>query len=179
MLKGKILIIWKVFQGSIVFIVCIVFVYFIIDIDNDNKVLVQLDSCIDGDTAWFIVDGKREKVRFLGIDTPESTTIQEEYGKEASNYTCTMLESAKNIYLQFDFNSDKKDKYGRLLGYVFVDNNNLNELLLKEGLAEVKYIYGDYKYIDNFCDSQYKAYLDKLNIWQNYDYNSNYCYSMK
>ena len=59
-------------------------------INDDGKVEIRLDKCIDGDTAWFMVDGKREKVRLLGIDTPESTNIIEDYGEEASNYTCYM-----------------------------------------------------------------------------------------
>ena len=138
---------------------------------------VLLDSCVDGDTAWFIVDGKREKVRLLGIDTPESTTEKEEYGEEASKYTCDVLKSATSIYLEFDHNSDYRDKYDRLLAYVFVDGNNLSELLLAKGLAEVKYIYGDYKYIDRLCESQYEAYNKKLGIWNIYEYTLNYCYS--
>ena len=100
----------------------------------------------------------------------------EEYGVDASNYTCSMLENADDIYIEFDSNSEEYDKYDRMLGYVFVDNNNLSELLLSKGLGEVKYIYGDYKYIDNFCDRQYEAYLSKLGIWKVYDYTSNYCY---
>ena len=64
-----------------------------------------------------------------------------------------------------------------MLGYVFADNNNLGELLLSNGLAEVKYIYGDYKYIDRYCDVQYEAYLKGIGIWKNKDYSLNYCYN--
>ena len=122
-----------------------------------------------------MIDGEKTKVRLLGIDTPESTNYVEEYGVEASNYTCDMLENANDIYIEFESNSDRYDKYSRLLGYVFVDNNNLGELLLSKGLAEVKYIYGEYKYIDIFCDRQYEAYSSKLGIWEKYDYTDNYC----
>lgn len=145
-------------------------------INNYGKVEIKLDKCIDGDTAWFIVEGKREKVRLLGIDTPESTNYIEEYGEEASNYTCDMLESVNHIYLEFDNNSEKCDKYDRLLGYIFVDDNSLNELLLREGYAEVKYIYGEYKYIDKLCEKQYEAYIEEKGIWNLYDYTNNYCY---
>ena len=100
----------------------------------------------------------------------------EEYGVDASNYTCSVLESANDIYIEFDNNSEEYDKYDRMLGYVFVDNNNLSELLLSKGLAEVKYIYGEYKYIDGLCNSQYEAYKSKLGIWGKYDYTDNYCY---
>ena len=49
-----------------------------------EKQEVTLDKCVDGDTAWFILDGNKIKARFLAIDTPESTTKVEEYGKEAN-----------------------------------------------------------------------------------------------
>lgn len=154
-------------------VVCICYIVII----DTNKISVELDKCVDGDTAWFIIDGKSTKVRLLGIDTPESTNYVEEYGMDASDYTCSMLESANNIYIEFDSNSEKHDKYDRLLGYVFADNNNLGELLLSNGLAEVKYIYGDYKYIDRYCDVQYEAYLKGIGIWKNKDYSLNYCYN--
>lgn len=149
---------------------------FITNYNNIDKVEVKFVSCVDGDTARFIVNGKEEKVRFLGIDTPESTNTQEEYGMDASDYTCDMLKNAKNIYLEFDINSDRYDKYNRLLAWVFIDNNNLSELLLSLGYAEVKYIYGDYKYISNLCKAQENAYDNNLGIWSiDYNYKDNYC----
>ena len=142
------MIIIKILKFILLGIILIIVVSYF-TIINNNQIEVKLVDCIDGDTARFIVNGKEEKVRFLGIDTPESTNYIEDYGVEASNYTCNMLKNANDIYIEFDNNSEKYDKYDRLLGYVFVDNNNLGELLLSNGLAEVKYIYGDYKYIDN------------------------------
>ena len=145
--------------------------------ESDNeKEKIELVSCIDGDTAKFLIDGKEEKVRFLGIDTPESTNYVETYGKEASEYTCNLLKNANEIYLEYDVNSDKRDKYNRVLAWIFVDNNNLSELLLSSGYAEVKYIYGDYKYIDDLCNAQDNAYRNNLGIWSiGYNYKNNYC----
>ena len=160
----------------IISVVVIVSCVFITNYNNEDKVEVKLVSCIDGDTARFIVNGKEEKVRFLGIDTPESTNYIETYGVDASDYTCNMLKNADNICLEFDINSDKYDKYNRMLAYVFVDNNNLSELLLSLGYAEVKYIYGDYKYISILCKAQKQAYNDNLGIWRiGYNYHDNYC----
>lgn len=160
----------------IITIVIIVSYVFITNYNNIDRVEVKFVSCIDGDTAKFMVNGNEEKVRFLGIDTPESTNYIEEYGVDASNYTCDMLKNANNIYLEYDINSDRYDKYNRLLAYVFVDDNNLSELLLSKGYAEVKYIYGDYKYISNLCRTQENAYNDNLGIWSiGYNYKDNYC----
>ena len=166
----------KVLKGS--FVVIIIFFVYMFTLNYNNKINVVLDSCVDGDTAWFIVDEERVKVRLLGIDTPESTNYVEEYGEAASSYTCDKLSNASDIYIELDYNSDKYDKYDRLLGYVFVDGDNLGSLLLSNGLAEVKYIYGKYKYLDEFCDIQYEAYNNKLNIWNSYDYTKNYCYNI-
>lgn len=148
---------------------------------NYNKIEIIFIECIDGDTAWFNVNDKKEKVRFLGIDTPESVHpngIIEDYGKEASEYTCKLLKNANNIYIEYDINSDRYDKYGRLLGWIFVDNNNLSELLLSKGYAEVNYIYDNYKYINNLCMAQKDAYEDRLGIWNNNlnKYKDNHCF---
>ena len=147
---------------------------------SNQRIKIKLINCIDGDTAWFIINDKKEKVRFLGIDTPESVHpngIIEDYGKEASDYTCNTLKKAKHIYIEYDLNSDRYDKYNRVLGWIFVDNNNLSELLLSKGYASVNYIYGNYKYIDELCLEQEKAYSNRLGIWSKEDdeYQNNYC----
>ena len=144
----------------------------------NEQIKIEFVKCVDGDTARFNINGKEEKVRFLGIDTPESTNIKEEYGVEASDYTCDVLNKANDIYIEYDANSDSRDKYDRILGWIFVDNNNLSELLLSKGYANVDYIYGDYKYIDELCLGQKNAYMDKLGIWNLTDirYEDNYCF---
>ena len=130
-----------------------------------KKLEVTLDKCVDGDTAWFNLDNERIKTRFLAINTPESTNKIEAYGKEASNYTCNMLTNAKKIEIEYDSNSDKFDKYDRHLVWVFVDDNLLQEKLLEEGLAEIKYIYGDYKYLDELKKVESTAKKNKVGMW--------------
>lgn len=140
-------------------------------INNVNaKEMVTLSKCVDGDTAWFYLDGKEIKTRFLAIDTPESTNKIEEYGKEASNFTCDKLTNAKKIEIEYDENSDKTDKYNRELVWVFVDNELLQNLIIKEGLGEVAYLYGDYKYTNLLQKSQLEAQEKKMNIWSTTDY---------
>ncbi len=130
-----------------------------------KKLEVTLDKCVDGDTAWFNLDNERIKTRFLAINTPESTNKIEAYGKEASNYTCNMLTNAKKIEIEYDNNSDKFDKYDRHLVWVFVDDTLLQEKLLEEGLAEIKYIYGDYKYLDELKKVESTAKKNKVGMW--------------
>lgn len=139
----------------------------------NNKIPVTLNKCVDGDTAWFIYDGKKEKFRFLAIDTPESTNKKEFYGKEASTYTCNKLQTAKKIEVEFDNKSTKTDKYNRYLAWVFVDGELLQEQLVENGYAEVKYLYDNYKYNDILKFKESLAVKNKLGIYskkENYDY---------
>ena len=130
---------------------------------------VQLEKCVDGDTAWFLFKGEKIKARFLAINTPESTTKKEPFGKEASEYVCGLLTNANTIKIEYDDKSDKLDKYDRHLVWVFVDNELVQEKVLKEGLAEIKYIYGDYKYLDISKQAEKIAKDKKLNIWSEYE----------
>ena len=134
---------------------------------------VSLYKCVDGDTAYFKNENDEIiKARFLAIDTPEYTKEKEEYGKEASDFTCNKLKNAKKIELEYDNNSDKKDKYDRDLVWVFVDNKLLQELIIEEGLAEVKYLYGDYKYTNLLLEKEKIAKNKEINIWSLDIYNN-------
>ena len=138
---------------------------FIFPISVFAKEEVTLAKCVDGDTANFNLNGEVIKARFLAIDTPESTKEKEPYGKEASNYTCEALTKAKKIEIEYDPDSDKTDKYSRHLVWVFVDGELLQEKILAKGLAEVAYLYGDYKYTEDLQKVEAKAKEKKLNIW--------------
>lgn len=155
----------------------IVFLLFLVPIPifASERIEVTLNKCVDGDTAWFNLENKQIKARFLAIDTPESTNKIEEYGKEASKFTCDLLNNASHIQIEYDDNSDKQDKYNRELVWVFVDEKLLQELVVKEGLAEVKYIYGNYKYLDQVNLALKEAKKNKLNLWSDAeDNNSDY-----
>ena len=82
-----------------------------------------------------------------------------------SNYTCSVLEKADEIILEFDANSDKTDKYDRYLAWVFVDGNLLQKQLISKGYAEVAYLYDDYKYTDELEKAQEKTKEKKVGIW--------------
>lgn len=145
-----------------------------ISTDNVDKDTVTLLKCVDGDTAHFKRGNQDLKVRFLAINTPESTTKKEFYGKEASNYVCNKLTNATKIELEYDSKSDKLDKYGRTLAWIIVDNENLQLDLVKNGYAEVKYIYGDYKYLNELKSLEKEAKAKKIGMWQNYESTTNY-----
>lgn len=155
----------------LVFIVLLLFPLFVF-----AKEQVEFSKCVDGDTFKIAMDNEIKTVRMLAIDTPESvhpTKKVEKYGKKASKYTCDLLTSAKKIELEYDNNSDKLDKYNRVLAWVFVDDYLLQDILVRNGYAEVAYLYNEYKYTNILKEHETLAKLEKLNIWSEEDTNDN------
>lgn len=125
-------------------------------------------KCVDGDTIKILLDNKEYTVRMLAVDTPESvhpTKGVEYYGKEASNYTCEKVKNAKKIEIEYDNNSDKMDKYDRLLVWVFTDGELLQQDLITNGYAQIAYLYGDYKYTKELEKAQELASAKNIGIW--------------
>lgn len=134
-----------------------------------QKVIVA--RVIDGDT-FELSDGRR--VRLIGVNTPESTTRTEEYGKEASNYTKSKLEG-KEVYLQKDVS--ETDQYGRLLRIVWLkvptDDMNENEIrskmfnanLVINGYAEPSTYPPDVKYAEYFRKFAREAREAERGLW--------------
>ena len=151
--------------------ILILFLTFFIGINfcyAQEKIEVSFGGCIDGDTAKLILNKEEIKVRMLAIDTPETkhpTIGEEPFGKEASEYTCNMLKNAKKIEIEYDSNSDKLDKYDRHLVWLWVDDYLLQDEIIKEGLAEVAYLYDDYKYTGTLENHQTIAKVNKIGIW--------------
>jgi len=140
------------------------------DIENE-KVEAKFNKCVDGDTFKVTINNEIKTVRFLAIDTPESVHPEkevEEFGKEASEYTCDLVSNAKKIYLEYDKNSDKEDKYGRLLAFVYADDKMVQKELIKQGYAQVAYLYADYTYTDELQKLENQAKKEKIGIWGNY-----------
>ena len=132
------------------------------------KETVKYAACVDGDTIKVYLKGKEETVRLLAIDTPESVKPDTEvayYGKEASEYTCNKIKKAKKIELEYDKNSDKRDRYDRILAWVFIDNKLLQAQLVEYGYARVAYLYDNYKYADILKEKQTLASAQDIGIW--------------
>lgn len=137
-----------------------------------SKTKVKLDKCIDGDTISIIINNEVKKVRFLAVDAPEIDT-EEPYSIEAKDYTCKLLTNAKKIYLEYDKNSDKEDKYERILAWVWADDTLVQKELIKDGYARLAYLYGEYKYTSELNKFESVAKENKLNIWSDYKESSN------
>ncbi|WP_246320716.1 thermonuclease family protein [Paenibacillus germinis] len=125
----------------------------------------KVTKVVDGDTIDVLIGDKKETVRFVLVDTPETkhpSKPVEPYGPEASKFTTDMLEG-KEVKLEKDVS--ERDKYGRLLMYVWFDDKMVNEQLLEKGLARVAIYQPDVKYVDKFREIQKKAQQAGTGIW--------------
>ncbi|MDH5507622.1 MAG: thermonuclease family protein [Anaerolineae bacterium] len=90
----------------------------------------------DGDTIDVSIQGLVFTVRYLGIDTPETVNPIERLGKEASARNRDLV-SGKRVTLVSDPQDEDRDRYGRLLRFVLVDDIFVNYQLVREGLAHL------------------------------------------
>ncbi len=130
------------------------FLFWFASAEKTETKTVFVERVIDGDTVQ-LNDGS--KVRFLGINTPETNMFL--YG-EAKNFTNSLIEN-KTIRLE----STETDKYGRHLGYIFLGDENVNLEILKAGFAHL-YYYGTDKYYDSFKNAEENARESEKGIWK-------------
>jgi micrococcal nuclease len=121
---------------------------------------------IDGDTIIVNIDGKEERVRLIGVDTPETVHPNkpvEYFGKEASEFTKRMVEG-KKVRLEYDW--QRRDKYGRLLAYVYLqDGTFLNAEIIKQGYG-FAYTRFPFKYLEDFRQYEREAGENKRGLWR-------------
>ena len=110
-------------------------------ISNDKRIPAEFFRHVDGDTTVLRIEGKEQKVRFLLVDTTETVkpkTKVQPFGLEASTHKRTFV-CCFRITFEYD-SGDKTDRYGRVLGYIFVDGTLLQKTLVSESLASVAYV---------------------------------------
>jgi micrococcal nuclease len=122
---------------------------------------------VDGDTIDVTVDGREERVRLIGIDTPETVkpdTPVECYGPQASARTKELLPAGTPVRLERDLVA--RDDYGRLLAYVFrTDGLFVNRDLVDDGFARPLAIEPNLAYEDAFEQSAHDAKAAGLGLW--------------
>ena len=129
--------------------------------ESGNLVLVE--RVVDGDTL--VIEGGA-RVRLIGVDTPETkhpSKPVEPLGPEASEFTRLLVEG-KTVRLDYDRN--RQDKYGRVLGYVYVDGTFLNEELIRQGLSKAETQYSFSKLMkDRFLAAEQEARDNRRGLW--------------
>ncbi len=116
-------------------------------------------SVTDGDTAK-LSDGRT--FRLYGVNAPE---VKEPYYKEAKEFTEKLVLNKAIAYEQEE--KYKEDKFGRLLGYIFIEGKNLNVKLVRNGLARV-ILYekrAKIKYQDELLQAEKEAMETKVGVW--------------
>lgn len=121
----------------------------------------------DGDTIAIDMNGATEKIRMIGVDTPEThkpNTPVQCYGPEASNYTKRLL-TGKAVRLQADPTNDNRDRYDRLLRYVYTEQNVMvDQSLIEQGLG-FAYLSFPFEKSAEFAAAQDRAKAAGLGLW--------------
>ncbi|WP_100331930.1 thermonuclease family protein [Bacillus xiapuensis] len=131
----------------------------------NGRLIATVLSIVDGDTIKVNLDGKEETIRLVLVDTPETKhprTGVQPFGPEASKFTTKQL-SGKEI--QVEPGIQERDRYGRLLAYVYIRDKMFNKILLEKGLARVAVYPPNTKYLDEFEKIQAAAKRKKVGIW--------------
>ncbi|MEI8350200.1 MAG: thermonuclease family protein [Candidatus Omnitrophota bacterium] len=132
---------------------------------------IRVVEVVDGDTVR-LANGKL--LRYIGIDTPEIHIKQnnrflyapQPFAQEAKKYNAKLV---ANKFVTIEFDVEKTDIYGRLLGYCFVNGVLINAKMLEEGFAVTYTIPPNVKYVDTFVKLQREAQHNKKGFWGAYE----------
>jgi len=136
-----------------------------------SMTVARVERIVDGDTIVVSADaatglGLSEKVRLIGVDTPETVDPRkpvERFGAEASRYAQERL-LGRTVRLAFD--GDLRDRYGRLLAYVFLEDGscfNLSIVADGYGFAYTKY---PFRFMDEFRAAEREARESRRGLWE-------------
>jgi micrococcal nuclease len=148
--------------------------------DRGPDTVVQI---VDGDTLTIQHNGRAQKIRLIGIDAPESRINNKtkkdaargnedldtitKMGKEATRFVKKIVKPGDPISIEFD--KQTRDKYGRLLGYVYLSNGKmLNEEIVKAGYANLMTYPPNVKYQDRFLKAYREARENSRGLWAKY-----------
>lgn len=154
----------KVFLGMILIMV---FLFWQKTYQEEIGVVVKV---VDGDTIEL---ESGETVRYIGMDTPEISfplTPIECYGPQSTEFNRSLLEG-KEVVLKRDLKN--RDKFGRLLRYVYVDDIFVNLNLVEEGYARNLQVLPNVSFSRQFENAETKAQNDKKGIWNEEKCNGN------
>ena len=136
---------WKKF---LLLVIAAIGIYFfgLQDQQDDSGLISGIVSrVVDGDTAVIQVDGEERRVRFLGVDTPETVHPNKPvqfYGKEASNFTKSQL-TGKRVWLEYD--ASPQDRYNRHLAYIWTAKPGaIDEAAIRRDMFNAKLLLGGY-----------------------------------
>ena len=141
------------------------------DANTDLMLKAKVIRHVDGDTVKVRISNppkdlaSEETIRLLGVDTPETVRPNQavqRFGKEASDFTKNSLLN-KDVYLTFDW--DLRDRYGRLLAYIYTDRGRcFNAVLIQEGYGHA-YLTYPFQFMEEFRTLEQEARQQKRGLW--------------
>lgn len=149
---------------AVVILLCAAALARVVELQSEQTITAAVvQRVIDGDTV-VLVGG--ERVRYIGVDTPELHHPKKKvqpYAREATEFNRRLVEGQK-VRLELDV--ERRDKYGRLLAYVYLEDGRfVNAELLKEGYAQLLTIPPNVRYADLFVGLQKQARDAKRGLW--------------
>lgn len=134
-------------------------------VEDTGTTTASVLAVIDGDTIEVLLNGEKERVRYIGVDTPEfnyETGENDCYAQEAKQENQDLV-AGKIVRLETD--TSDRDKYGRLLRYVYIDDVFVNRHLVQAGMARAIYIKPDVAYYSDFKQVEEAAQAKDAGIW--------------
>jgi micrococcal nuclease len=132
------------------------------DPQQSNALLGHVVSVHDGDTITVSLNGRKEKVRLIGIDAPE--LAQEPWGMQSQG-TLERLVKGRLVRLETDIK--ERDQYGRLLAYVYVDDTFVNAELVRQGQAVLYTVPPNVAHVEAYRVAQEEAQETARGVWNN------------
>lgn len=130
--------------------------------------IVRVTKIVDGDTIDVMQNQSISRVRLIGINTPETVDPRkpvECFGKQAAQHSRELLTNS-SVRLEPDPSQGDKDKYGRLLRYVFLENGvNVNLQMIRDGYAYEYTYHTPYRYQKEFKQAEHTAQEQQLGLW--------------
>ncbi len=132
--------------------------------DLSATTTAKVVKVIDGDTISVLINGREERIRYIGIDTPEPYAKGDpECGSFEAGARNQVLLAGGEVTLVSD--QEDRDEYDRLLRYVYVGDTFVNETLIREGYADVLSIQPNTRYASHFKGLRDQAREAKLGMW--------------
>lgn len=128
----------------------------------------SVESVTDGDTFVLDINGVKERVRLIGVDTPEMVDPRSPIECFAAEATAKVKELllGKSVRIELDPSQGERDTYDRLLAYAFLpDGTHLNKYLIAEGYGSEYTFKRVYKYQSEFRSAEINARNEKKGVW--------------
>jgi micrococcal nuclease len=130
-----------------------------------RSAVAKVSRAVDGDTIEVLLDGRREDVRYIGVDTPETVkpdTPVQCFGPQASAFNHGLVEGRR---VRLVFGVERRDVYGRLLAYVYLGERFVNAELVRRGLARTLTIAPNDRFAVRFERLQMRAARAGRGLW--------------